>query len=513
MKKTVAILLTLLILSSCASAMAAPYPYTDKEEDELNSFLEWFQLFGEYSAADATKENGVNIFESLFCEPQSVDYSIYPIKQPVMYLQKDPLKQWDYGVTQTSLDSVDWITNHIIHIPAKDLAEMKKDMYDISKHISQDYWYFYDGSFYSFCAGIGTGPGVDVLDINKDSYYYRVINGWYPYGDFEGTYYSLFTKEIVDGKEYWKIFYNGSVEPASGMPFLDVPSNAYYKEAVRWALKNQVTTGTSDLSFGPNQDCTRAQAVTFLWKASGSPLPASEQSPFQDVRRADYFYLPVLWAAENNIVTGTGPDQFSPDLPCNRAQIVTLLHRSAGSPVTKQDGNRFRDVSSGQYYSQPVKWAVENKITSGINESEFAPLMTCSRAQIITLLHRYTTSGNQNNSTTDPSLAWKGSYRMDNGQIFTVTDVTEEGIQATIQTDDGKQGSKKEEKKQLLFENEERTVVSELVTVDTGTIYAYPPPKYGIGGCKKYYVLRGDRILMNCYLEDWGERHVFSRIN
>ena len=171
--------------------------------------------------------------------------------------------------------------------------------------------------------------------------------------------------------------------------------------------------------------------------------------------------------------------------------------------------NEFQHTSM---QTQPVKWAVENKITSGINESEFAPLMTCSRAQIITLLHRYTTSGNQNNSTTDPSLAWKGSYRMDNGQIFTVTDVTEEGIQATIQTDDGKQGSKKEEKKQLLFENEERTVVSELVTVDTGTIYAYPPPKYGIGGCKKYYVLRGDRILMNCYLEDWGERHIYTRI-
>ena len=138
--------------------------------------------------------------------------------------------------------------------------------------------------------------------------------------------------------------------------------------------------------------------------------------------------------------------------------------------------------------------------------------MTCNRAQIITLLYRYATSGNQTNNADDPGLAWKGSYRMDNGQIFTVTSVTEKGIQATIQTDDGNQDIRKEVEKQLLFENEEKTVVSELVTVDTGTIYAYPPPKFGIGGCKKYYVLRGDRILMNCYLEDWGERHIYTRM-
>ena len=173
--------------------------------------------------------------------------------------------------------------------------------------------------------------------------------------------------------------------------FTDVPVDAYYYEPVMWAVANGITNGTGDGStFSPDQNCTRAQVVTFLWRAAGSPVPGSTKMPFKDVPAGTYYYHAVLWALENGITTGTGDGStFSPDESCTRAQIVTFLWRSQGSPIPEGTAIPFTDVKSGLYYSKAVLWAVEQGITKGTGDgSTFSPDDICTRAQIVTFLYR-----------------------------------------------------------------------------------------------------------------------------
>ena len=169
--------------------------------------------------------------------------------------------------------------------------------------------------------------------------------------------------------------------------FSDVPEGAYYTDAVAWAVEKGVTSGTSSTTFSPNADCTRAQIVTFLWRAAGSPAPKSKESSFADVAADAYYSDAVRWAVENGITSGTSATTFSPNATCTRAQTVTFLWRSQKSPA---DGaaNSFTDVAEGTYYTDAVKWAVKNGITSGTSATTFSPNADCSRAQIVTFLHR-----------------------------------------------------------------------------------------------------------------------------
>ena len=169
--------------------------------------------------------------------------------------------------------------------------------------------------------------------------------------------------------------------------FSDVPEGAYYTDAVAWAVEKGVTSGTSGTTFSPNADCTRAQIVTFLWRAAGSPAPKSKESSFADVAADAYYSDAVRWAVENGITSGTSATTFSPNATCTRAQTVTFLWRSQKSPA---DGaaNAFTDVAEGTYYTDAVKWAVKNGITSGTGTNTFSPNADCSRAQIVTFLHR-----------------------------------------------------------------------------------------------------------------------------
>ena len=169
--------------------------------------------------------------------------------------------------------------------------------------------------------------------------------------------------------------------------FSDVPEGAYYTDAVAWAVEKGVTSGTSSTTFSPNADCTRAQIVTFLWRAAGSPAPKSKESSFADVAADAYYSDAVRWAVENGITSGTSATTFSPNATCTRAQTVTFLWRSQKSPA---DGaaNAFTDVAEGTYYTDAVKWAVKNGITSGTSATTFSPNADCSRAQIVTFLHR-----------------------------------------------------------------------------------------------------------------------------
>lgn len=170
------------------------------------------------------------------------------------------------------------------------------------------------------------------------------------------------------------------------MNFWDVKQGDYYYDAVKWALEKRITEGTGANFFSPNASCTRAQMVTFLWRAAGSPAPKSTANPFTDVSASDYYYNAVLWAVENGITTGASADRFAPGATVSRAQTVTFLYRANGSPAA--NGASFSDVAADEYYANAVAWAVQNGITTGTGNGKFSPNADCTRGQIVTLLYR-----------------------------------------------------------------------------------------------------------------------------
>jgi len=177
-------------------------------------------------------------------------------------------------------------------------------------------------------------------------------------------------------------------QPVIVARFTDVDPNQYYAEAVDWAVDNGVTSGTSPTTFSPSAPCTRGQVVTFLWRAMGSPAPRASRSSFADVKDSGaYYYKAVLWAAEQGITAGTDTSHFSPGATVTRSQVVTFLWRAAGSP--KASGAlSFQDVSKTAYYADAVRWAVQNRITTGTGAVTFSPNDPCTRAQIVTFLYR-----------------------------------------------------------------------------------------------------------------------------
>ena len=173
---------------------------------------------------------------------------------------------------------------------------------------------------------------------------------------------------------------------AATINFRDVNQSDYYYDAVQWAVEKGITEGTSATTFSPDASCTRAQMVTFLYRAAGSPAPKSTVNPFTDVSASDYYYNAVLWAVENGITTGVSADRFAPGATVSRAQTVTFLYRANGSPAAS--GASFSDVAAGEYYANAVAWAVQNGITTGTGNGKFTPNAPCTRGQIVTFLYR-----------------------------------------------------------------------------------------------------------------------------
>ena len=182
------------------------------------------------------------------------------------------------------------------------------------------------------------------------------------------------------------IFMKANGNPQTGV-FVDVATGSYYEDAVDWAVENGITKGTDDTHFSPDGICTRAQAVTFLWRTAGSPASKTSTMPFTDVPVGSYYYDAVLWAVENGITKGTSDTTFSPNMTCSRAQIVTFLWRSEKSPAAGT-ANPFADVKSTAYYADAVLWAVKENITKGTTSTTFSPNADCTRAQIVTFLWR-----------------------------------------------------------------------------------------------------------------------------
>ena len=169
--------------------------------------------------------------------------------------------------------------------------------------------------------------------------------------------------------------------------FADVDDDDYYHDAVLWAVEQGITSGTGENTFSPGAACTRAQVVTFLWRAAGSPEPSGGENPFSDVAENAYYRKAVLWAVEQGITSGTGENTFSPGAVCTRGQIVTFLWRYAGSPEPEGAAD-FADVSGSAYYARAVAWAVEQGVTSGVGNGRFGPGQVCTRAQVVTFLWR-----------------------------------------------------------------------------------------------------------------------------
>ena len=170
--------------------------------------------------------------------------------------------------------------------------------------------------------------------------------------------------------------------------FVDVPKDAYYHDAVYWAVDKGITDGTDDTHFSPDGKCTRAQMVTFLWRDAGKPAPAGTDNPFADVKEGTYYYDAVLWAVEKGITEGTSDTTFSPEDTVTRGQAVTFLWRDAGKPAPTGTDTPFNDVTESDYYYEPVLWAVEKGITDGTSDTTFSPAQSCLRCQIVTFLYR-----------------------------------------------------------------------------------------------------------------------------
>ena len=201
--------------------------------------------------------------------------------------------------------------------------------------------------------------------------------------------YTILTGTLVpyvdDGMDYIPGVIGGNT---GSFNFHDVSRLDYFYDAVKWAAENGIASGTGRYTFSPNAVCTRAQTVTFLWRAAGSPLPRYRVCPFTDVQPSDYYYNAVLWAVEQGITTGLNANTFGPDVTVTRGQVATFLYRAA-SAAKPNTFNPFTDVKTMAYNYDAILWAYDNRITTGTSDTTFSPDAYCTRAQIVTFLYRY----------------------------------------------------------------------------------------------------------------------------
>lgn len=201
--------------------------------------------------------------------------------------------------------------------------------------------------------------------------------------------YTILTGTLVpyvdDGMDYIPGVIGGNT---GSFNFHDVSRLDYFYDAVKWAAENGIASGTGRYTFSPNAVCTRAQTVTFLWRAAGSPLPRYRVCPFTDVQPSDYYYNAVLWAVEQGITTGLNATTFGPDVTVTRGQVATFLYRAA-SAAKPSTFNPFTDVKTTAYNYNAILWAYDNRITTGTSDTTFSPDAYCTRAQIVTFLYRY----------------------------------------------------------------------------------------------------------------------------
>ncbi|MBR2778904.1 MAG: S-layer homology domain-containing protein [Firmicutes bacterium] len=399
-RKITAVLITVCMLvgmtplfASAAGSISMP--------KELSDFLVAYEFGGqtEFDFRDPMQnaEKG-GIMSSIVGHPTCVNYRTYPVSIPNTYWNGSDPMHWAerYGAYMTfDIYSTHWIAKNIFNISDEDISILVKRAYDTKQ------FYSYGGKYYLPMGGIG--------DLYREvEYSYKQQIGDYYYIKFShyisaaanhvsnrdllGTFYAVVKQKTINGKSYWTM-YAHSEDPidfndvvAEADFFHDVKKNAYYRSAVEWAVEEGITNGTSPEVFDSLGGCSRAQAVTFLWRAAGSPA-VSGSAGFKDVPAGQYYTQAVTWAVQKGITNGIDETHFGPDQTCTRGQIVTFLWRNAGSPNVSASV-KFLDVPYSSYYLKPVAWAVQNNITKGMSADKFEPDRICTRAQIVTFLWR-----------------------------------------------------------------------------------------------------------------------------
>ena len=259
-----------------------------------------------------------------------------------------------------------------------------------------------EGSLYTYYSGYNYGGSVKTTD----KFYYSATASQNALSDVaflasryaktgETVYipFTIYARYGTTGTGTRQLTGTVAIKIGQTMNFIDVKTTDYFYNSVKWAVGKNITNGTSSTTFSPYKSCTRAEIVTFLWRAAGSPEPTTTRNPFRDVNAVTHssYYKAILWASQKGITSGTSTTAFSPDQVCTRAQIVTFLYRYAGQP-SGYYSNPFKDVgatSEASYYNA-IRWAVGKGITSGTSATTFSPYASCNRAEAVTFLYRYT---------------------------------------------------------------------------------------------------------------------------
>ena len=334
-----------------------------------------FRVYGEIEKPNSRKPDKVNY---------DVNVVISVVKEDITYTVGI-----DDTVQLTARDFVNFLQDAKTSYRKAELDYVK---FDVSgKNVSS---YAYGGLYRSY-SSYSTGKLAD----STDKFYYEPSRTQYDLADV--AYHT--TRWAEAGKTVYIPFtvYGTKNEEASGtmaitiaqtMNFIDVKASDFFYEPVKWAVNNKITNGTSSTTFSPYKNCNRAEIVTFLWRAAGSPEPTSTRNPFTDVNsvRDASYYKAILWASQKGITAGTNATTFSPYQECTRSQIVTFLYRYAGKP-SGYYSNPFKDVSSvneASYYNA-ILWAVGKGITDGTSTTTFSPYASCTRGQAVTFLYRY----------------------------------------------------------------------------------------------------------------------------
>lgn len=427
MKRMLSFLLALVLTLGLLPAGASAAALTDAERKEIDDLLSYYEWYGaDYNCTDAAASSGgawkSNLLAAVVTNPYCVRFSRYPVTMQSNWMKADPLGRWT-SHSRISVADAHWLLTNIFRCTPRAVAKMRADLAG-NKNV-----YEYGGYYYAQLQGVGDGFYTKNLRVYGYGELYLIRFQMFndPGRELLFTGYAVVGPVVADGMRFWSLYYFGK-EPPSETGFLDVDDGAYYAPGVEWALEREITSGVSGWSFAPDSRCTRAQAVTFLWRAAGKPEPKTAENPFTDVPDGAYYEAPVRWAVENGITNGTARDRFSPDSPCTRAQIVTFLHRAAGSPAPKT-ASSFSDVAPGSYYEIPVNWAVENRITDGTGGGKFSPGAYCTRAQMVTFLHRFLDKA----SIRPRPLpnGWLGTWTDEDGERIEVSGVTAQSVTLT----------------------------------------------------------------------------------
>lgn len=348
---------------------------------------------------------------------------------------KDPLGKW-VGYHKTSSAWTDWVLENVFNCSQADISVLRDSLSN-----SQDSYYL-DGYYYASAGGIGGPSPIAVFTdiVPYENYYfitYELRMMEEDGGAYVGRRFAVVQRKAIaeTGKGYWSLYYfkelaegetvdlpsaSTAAPPASADNFNDVKQSDYFYNAVHWGVEQGIVAGSGANTFSPNATCTKAQILTFLWRANGSPEP-TRGNQFTDLLESRYYYKAALWAYEKALIPAK---TFNADEPCTRAMTVTYLWKLAGSPVV--EGDAFSDVPYTSEYVRAVLWAVDKGITGGTGGTTFSPDAVCTRAQIITFLYRNAgfetvAKPNLKPGATDTYASWSGAYEdfVVNGKYLT----------------------------------------------------------------------------------------------